>query len=441
MDELSEQGQEFLARTMEWFSHEFLTLNSAVQLAIVGVIFLVILPISRYILALLTDVLKDKSWYERTEPYFRAVFLPFLILSFLWVVASIAEENQSPVHIFRMAESLFSVWMVVRLIPLFITNPAVARIIRFIAWTVAVLNILNWLDPARVFLKSIEIPMGSNTVSLLGIIIGIATLTSLVYLGLLLARIFENLLKNSPDVSASARVLLSKLARITLVAFAFLFAVSGMGVDLTVFAVFGGAIGVGLGFGLQKVVSNFISGIILLLDQSIKPGDVIEVSGSYGKINKLAARYTSVISRDGREHLVPNEDMITQPVVNWTMSHKRVRRHLPVGVSYKSDIDLAMKLMAEAAATESRVLKKPMPKVLIKGFGDSAIDLELRMWIRDSENGVSNVASNVYLSIWHKFNDAGVSFPYPQRDIHIVSKPSFEDGADMTQNILKKTKK
>ncbi len=441
MDELSEKGQAVLARTMEWFSHEFLTLNSAVQLAIVGVIFLVILPLSRYILALLTDILKDKSWYERTAPYFRAVFLPFLILSFLWAVTSIAEENKSPVHIFRMAESLFSVWMVVRLIPLFITNPAVARIIRFITWMVAVLNILNWLDPAREFLKSIEIPMGSNTVSLLGIIIGIATLTSLVYLGLLLARIFENLLKSSPDVSASARVLLSKLARITLVAFAFLFAVSSMGVDLTVFAVFGGAIGVGLGFGLQKVVSNFISGIILLLDQSIKPGDVIEVSGSYGKINKLAARYTSVISRDGREHLVPNEDMITQPVVNWTMSHKRVRRHLPVGVSYKSDIDLAMKLMAEAAAAESRVLKKPMPKVLIKGFGDSAIDLELRMWIRDSENGVSNVASNVYLAIWHKFKDAGVSFPYPQRDIHIISKSNLEDDADMTQNILKKIKK
>tara|TARA_R110002094_G_scaffold16436_4_gene27975 strand:- start:2187 stop:2795 length:609 start_codon:yes stop_codon:yes gene_type:complete len=194
-----------------------------------------------------------------------------------------------------------------------------------------------------------------------------------------------------------------------------------MGIDLTALAVFGGAIGVGLGFGLQKVVSNFISGVILLLDKSIKPGDVIEISDTYGRINKLAARYTSVISRDGREHLVPNEDIITQTVINWTFSDQKVRRHLPVNVSYNCDIEVAMQLMMDAATESPRVIKNPEPRVLIKGFGDNGIDLELRMWIRDSENGVSNIASEVYLAIWHKFNAEGVEFPYPQRDIHIVS--------------------
>ena len=159
----------------------------------------------------------------------------------------------------------------------------------------------------------------------------------------------------------------------------------------------------------------------MLLDKSIKPGDVIEISGTYGRINKLAARYTSVISRDGREHLVPNEDIITQPVINWTFSDKKVRRHLPVNVSYDSDLEKAMGLMLEAAIESPRVIKDPKSRVLIKGFGDNGIDLELRIWIRDSENGVSNITSEIYLAIWKKFNAGEIDFPYPQRDIHIVS--------------------
>ena len=150
---------------------------------------------------------------------------------------------------------------------------------------------------------------------------------------------------------------------------------------------------------------------------------MIEISDTYGKINKLAARYTSVISRDGREHLVPNEDIITQPVINWTFSNNSVRRHLPVNVSYNSDLEKAMDLMLRAANETSRVIKNPEPRVLIKSFGDNGVDLELRMWIRDSENGVSNIASDVYLLIWNKFNVEGIEFPYPQRDIHIVSMP------------------
>jgi len=154
---------------------------------------------------------------------------------------------------------------------------------------------------------------------------------------------------------------------------------------------------------------------------------VVEVSGTYGRINKLASRYTSVVSRDGREHLVPNEDMITQPVVNWTHSNKQVRRHLPVGISYKSDVDKAIELMLLAADETDRVIRTPEPRVLIKGFGDNSIDLELRIWIMDSENGVSNVASDVYLAVWRQFNEGGIEFPYPQRDLHIVSAKGLQN--------------
>jgi small-conductance mechanosensitive channel len=320
-----------------------------------------------------------------------------------------------------MGSTLIGVWFVIRLVTMMIESEAISKLIRIVVWSMAILNIFGLLGGFIRLLDTTSFTVAGNSLNLLGIITGVISFVVLIWAALISSRFIESKLRESPGVTPSARVLLSKVSRILLVVFAFLFAISSMGIDLTALAVFGGAIGVGLGFGLQKVVSNFISGMILLLDKSIKPGDVIEISNTYGRINKLAARYTSVISRDGREHLVPNEDIITQTVVNWTFSNNRVRRHLPVNVSYNSDIDKAMALMAEAADETPRVLKKPETRVLIKGFGDNGIDLELRMWIRDSENGVSNIASDVYLAIWHKFNDNGIEFPYPQRDIHIKS--------------------
>jgi small-conductance mechanosensitive channel len=298
-----------------------------------------------------------------------------------------------------------------------------SKVIRVTVWFLAILNIFGLLNPFITFLDETSFTIGDNNLTLLGTITGVVSSIVLIWGALFFSTYIESKLREVPNVTPSARVLLSKISRIVLVVLAFLFAISSMGIDLTALAVFGGAIGVGLGLGLQKVVSNFISGVILLLDKSIKPGDVIEISNTYGKINKLAARYTSVISRDGREHLVPNEDIITQPVINWTFSSNRVRRHLPVNVSYKADIEKAMNLMMQAANETPRVIKNPEPRVLIKSFGDNGVDLELRMWIIDSENGVSNIASDVYLQIWHKFNEEGIEFPYPQRDIHIVSMP------------------
>jgi small-conductance mechanosensitive channel len=320
-----------------------------------------------------------------------------------------------------MASTLISVWIAIRLVTLMIESDTISKFIRVVVWSMAILNILGLLEPFVTFLSFMTFNFGTTTISALTIITGITSMIVLIWAALLVSSIIETKLRESPTVTPSARVLLSKLARIVLVVLSFLFAISTMGIDLTALAVFGGAIGVGLGFGLQKVVSNFISGVILLLDKSIKPGDVIEISGTYGRINKLAARYTSVISRDGREHLVPNEDIITQPVINWTFSDKKVRRHLPVNVSYDSDLEKAMGLMLEAAIESPRVIKDPKSRVLIKGFGDNGIDLELRIWIRDSENGVSNITSEIYLAIWKKFNAGEIDFPYPQRDIHIVS--------------------
>jgi len=216
-------------------------------------------------------------------------------------------------------------------------------------------------------------------------------------------------------------VLAAKLARISLITLAILIALSSVGIDLTALAVFGGALGVGLGFGLQKIFSNLVSGIILLLDKSIKPGDVISLGTTFGWINHLGLRYTSVITRDGMEHLIPNEELITQRVENWSFSNKLVRLRAPVGVSYHSDIRLAMQLCLDAAKMSPRVQLDPEPKVQLLGFGDNSVNLEIRFWVDDPEQGRANITSEILLAVWDSFHEHGIEIPFPQRDLHIKS--------------------
>ena len=209
-----------------------------------------------------------------------------------------------------------------------------------------------------------------------------------------------------------------------LVTAAILFGLSTVGIDLTAFAVVGGAIGVGIGFGLQKIFSNFISGFILLLDKSIKPGDTINVAGQYGRVETLSARYVSVITRDGIEHLIPNEEMIINRVENWSYSHDNIRLRIPIGIHYKSDLDKAIELCLKAAKNVKRVMTLPKPACLIKGFGDNSIDLEIRIWIIDPMNGCANVRSEVLIQVWRLFQEHGVEIPYPQRDLHLRTAPN-----------------
>jgi small-conductance mechanosensitive channel len=233
--------------------------------------------------------------------------------------------------------------------------------------------------------------------------------------------ILEKRINNMDGLTPSIQVLLSKALKITLLATAVIVTLSSLGINLSAFAFFGGAIGVGVGFGLQKVVSNLVSGVILLLDRSIKPGDVIEIGATYGRIESLGARYVSVATRDNTEYLIPNEDLITTQVVNWSFSDKLVRLKVVVGVSYDSDIHEVMRLMVAAAVGIPRVLAEPKPVCQLKNFGDSSIDMELRLWITDPENGVSNVRSAVRIAVWDMFKAHGIEIPFPQRDLHIKS--------------------
>jgi small-conductance mechanosensitive channel len=224
------------------------------------------------------------------------------------------------------------------------------------------------------------------------------------------------------------------MLKITLVILALVISLSGLGIDLTAFTVFSGAVGVGVGFGLQKVVSNFISGIIILLDRSIKPGDTISLGDTFGWIRELSTRFVSVITRDGREHLIPNEDFITTPVINWSFSNELVRLDVHFGVSYDSDPNEISALAIAAAATVPRVLPSNTPVCWMTGFGDSSVDFILRFWISDPQNGLTNIRGKVLLAMWNTFKENGVNIPYPHREI-IMRTPvkleqSNEKGGD-----------
>ncbi len=344
-----------------------------------------------------------------------------VLLLLLWLAVAVAARAGWPYPLLRMVVSLTNAWVIIQLASAFITSPLWSRTIAWLAWTIAAITTLGLMDSTLGLLDGLAISYGDTRITVLGFLKAVVAIGLLLWLANVLARLLESRIERSTHLTPSLRVLYGKLTRILLIAVAVVVALESVGIDLTAFAVFGGALGVGIGFGLQKIIANFISGIILLLDRSIKPGDVISLGLTYGWVERLAARYTTVRTRDGIEHLIPNEDLITQRVENWTHSDMNVRLRIPVGVAYKSDVRAAIALCCEAAASAPRVLEKPAPQCLVSGFGDNAVNLELRAWIGDPEAGRGSVQSEVYLAIWDRFREARIEIPYPQRDLHIRS--------------------
>jgi small-conductance mechanosensitive channel len=347
--------------------------------------------------------------------------LPLVWLLLVGVAWQAAVLQGWPARILEIAASLLMAWLVITIASRLIRNPVWAQAVAITAWTVAALNILRLLDPTVALLDSFAIQFGAVRISLLTVTKSVFALAVLLWLATVISETLESRLRHSPNLTPSVQVLFGKLLKFSLITIAVLAAISTTGMDLTALAVFGGALGVGIGLGLQRVVANLFSGLILLLDKSIKPGDVVAVAGTYGWVNTLGGRYVSVITRDGIEHLIPNEEFITTRVENWTHSDSRIRLKIPIGVHYKSDVERALEICVECAAKVPRVLNDPAPVCQLRAFGDNAVDLELRLWIGDPMNGINNVRSDTLRAIWKAFHDEGIDIPYPQRDLHLRS--------------------
>ncbi len=334
-----------------------------------------------------------------------------------------------PVDLLNLAVPLLTSLATIRIVIYFLRKtfrpgPAVKAWENLIAtsvWILFALHLLGWLPTVLEALGGIAIQVGSARISLLETGELILALIVLWILALWLSRLIEARITRAQYVNASMQVALVKLSKFVLLVLAFLVALEAVGIDLTALAVFGGAVGVGLGFGLQRIASNFISGFIVLFDRSIRPGDVITIGSTFGWVQELKARYVVVRDRDGVERLIPNESLITNEVINWSYTDPNVRLKIPVSISYGDDPEQALALMMSAARANPRVLDDPAPATRLMSFGDNGIELELRVWIQDPQQGLASVRSDINLAIWRAFKTAGITIPFPQRDLHIRS--------------------
>ena len=292
-----------------------------------------------------------------------------------------------------------------------------------VVWVGAILHIVGWLPNVLAMLDAFALTIGELRVSVLSLLelalMVVISFTLAIWLSDLIAR----KLSRNTAITPSLQVGFAKFSKFFLVTLAFLIALNAVGINLNSLAIFGGALGVGIGFGLQRIASNFISGFILVLDRSIKPGDVITIGQSYGWVQELNARYVVVRNRQGVDTLIPNENLITSEVINWSYADRNVRMSISVQCSYGDDPEVAMAIMQQCAFASPRVLHDPVPAVRLIQFADSGIMLELRVWIADPEGGSGGVKSDINLAIWRAFKEAGITIPYPQRDIHIRSAP------------------
>lgn len=287
----------------------------------------------------------------------------------------------------------------------------------------AALGLVGNIDRITIALERVGIDVGTHRISLLAVVTTIMTAVILLAVARVLMKLISHVIANS-QLDGAQKVLGQKLATVAILAAAFILGLDVLGIDLTALAVFSGAFGLAVGFGMQKTIGNLIAGIILLMDRSIKPGDVIAVGDSFGWVNKIGVRAVSVLTREGKEHLIPNENLMTQEVENWSYSNKNVRISIPVGVSYDSDMDQVIDLMKQACVDVPRVLNHPKPVVWMLEFGDNSVNFEIRCWIKDPESGVGNFKAAVLKRVWDLFKEHGVEIPFPQRDVHIKSLPA-----------------
>ncbi len=310
------------------------------------------------------------------------------------------------------------------------------RTIAIAVWIGFALHVAGLLPFLLKALDALGFTVGKTRITLLLVAQGVLSVMATLLIALWLGRFVEARAMAAADLDINLRVMISKFAQALLVLCAILLALPAVGIDLTVLSVFGGALGVGLGFGLQKIASNYISGFIILMDRSVSLGDLVTVDNHTGKLSKMTARYVVVRSLAGVEAIIPNDTLITSTVVNQSYTDTRVRQGIPVQVSYDSDLDLALKILVDTATAQPRVLPEPAPKAFVVKFADSGIDLELGFWVNDPGDGTKGLRSNLHLEIWRAFKRHGIEIPYPHRVVRLMSSAPADAGATAANNIV-----
>jgi len=422
-----QQLQEWLVALTTWANVNILNLSAVWQL-----LALIAIAMAAYFLDRVLHPPLER-WVGKLQSYTalarfsrRALHQLFSIiyLLFLWLTTGVLVQvgAYADNNIMAVVASLMSAWIIIQLSSTFIANRFIAKLVAFFAWTLAALNIVGLLGPTIDTLNAVTIPLGQASVSLLTIINGVLLLAILLWAALAFSTFIERRIRGISEITPRARVLIGKTLRFAMITVAILVALSSVGINFAALAVFTGALGVGIGIGLQKQVSNLVSGVILLLDKSIKPGDVIEVRDTFGWVREMSARYVGVVTRDNKELLIPNDDFIVNEVINWSHSDRDVRMEITFGVSYDSDPHQVREFAVEAAKRTERIIKDPAPICHLVEFGDSSLNFVLRFWIRDPEQGITNVKGKILLALWDKFKELGIEIPYPHRYVIMQDK-------------------
>ncbi len=411
---------------VSWCAGYLLQANTLYQGIIIAISFIFGIALYRILRKPTQDAIDNADIPYRAKKITHNIIkllFPLITLAVLFFITRIASSDMVGVDV-SLVNGMMKVllaWIVIRIIVQFIDNNVVRNIFATAIWCVAALSIFGMLGAATQTLDAIGFSVGDVRLSALAVIKSAFYLFALLYFATFISSFAERRVLQSKGLTRSSQVLISKIIRVALIVFALLIGITSSGIDLSLFAVFGGAIGLGIGFGLQKGISNLFSGILLLVDRSIKPGDVIELeNGTFGWVNRMAARYTEIVTRDNKSFLIPNEEFITQRVVNWSHGNSLIRLEVVFGVHYKSNPhDVIALAVGAAQKAHDRICSDPSPVCHLTEFGDSSLNFKLRFWIKDAEKGVTNMRGAVMLSVWDAFKENNVEIPYPHREVFI----------------------
>lgn len=431
---LKTQAQQYLDLLESWaHSPEFYAQVGLIAAAIIGAMFLA---------GLCKRIFKGKEapaqagTMESWRRFFRrlgALLLPFFILVLLGIGVAVSDALLEQSWVIRIAQSLSVVWLIYKAITLFVEQHIVKLFAKWIILPIAVLYVFGWLDDITTRLDAIRLELGNISVSLLAIMRVLIFGSVLFWFGRKSNDTGKQFIRKQEQIEIGTREVFAKLFEIAVFLIIFLLILQVMGINITTLAVFGGALGVGLGFGLQSIASNFISGMIILIDRSITVGDYVELEdGQSGNIRALNMRSAILETYDGKDIVVPNETFITSTFINWTHKDVEQRYSMEFQIAYSSDVEHAIEVIREVVQSHPQVIDEPdtpmerKPDAEIAGFGDSGVDILVEFWMAGIDDGKNRVAADLYMMIWKAFKEHNIEIPFPQREVRLMNN-QFKD--------------
>lgn len=429
IDKLQAQFDHVMALLLEWVTGPMLYVQAGIIVLAVVLAYTCATLVRRYSTSMM-EIPSAGHWLPiRKAVYFiRQLLSPLLVVLALGVAARLGELVVQQSWLIRLAQSLSVIFLIYSIVTRFIKDPFLGMAFKWLLMPVLVLHVFGWLGTVTGYLDSVDIQLGNIRISVFGLLRAAVFGALLFWLGRISSRAGQQVIRRQERIDIGTREILAKLFQVALAALLFILLLQIMGINLTTLAVFGGALGVGLGFGLQAIASNFISGIIILLDRSLKVGDYLQLDdGQFGTIREINMRSTVLETYDGKDIVVPNEQFVTTRFINWTHNNEKQRYSLEFQVAYKTDIPRMLGIIKDVVRSHPQVINEPdtpveeLADAEISSFGDSGINILVEFWMEGIDDGVNRVGADLLLMIWQALRDHDIEIPFPQREVKILN--------------------